>query len=122
MFGGSVMPRLYSNFINVIENPINITIPPHPFPLPVISTVQGPGTKMVRPHPAFWKFVFGLATCYTLFMVYLLFQTADGARQTLRHLYPELGVELEERTYGGDCRLYIPGQGVNWQVWRCVCT
>lgn len=39
---------------------------------------------MIRPHPAFWRFVFGLVTCYTLFMVYLLFQSADGARQTLK--------------------------------------
>lgn len=29
-------------------------------------------------------------------------------------LYPDLGVELPERSYGGDCRLYIPGQGINW--------
>jgi hypothetical protein len=34
----------------------------------------------------------------------------------LQHLYPELGVELPERQYGTDCRLYIPGQGINWQV------
>ncbi|KAL6785346.1 hypothetical protein ACKKBG_A03465 [Auxenochlorella protothecoides x Auxenochlorella symbiontica] len=82
----------------------------------IISTVQGPDTKMIRPHPAFWRFVFGLVTCYTLFMVYLLFQSADGARQTLKHLYPELGVELDERHYGTDCALYKPGQGINWEV------
>jgi hypothetical protein len=34
----------------------------------------------------------------------------------LQHLYLELGVELPERQYGTDCRLYIPGQGINWQV------
>ena len=33
-----------------------------------------------------------------------------------QHLYPELGVDLAERAYGGDCRLYIEGQGINWQV------
>lgn len=137
----------------------------------VISTVQGPDTKMIRPHPAFWKFVFGLAVLYTLCNVYLLFQTADGARQTLKarswawfffhlvvvyvcwlegaeynlssapdlsdggqvggatpradgclppcrlqHLYPELGVPLDERAYGVDCSLYKPGTGINWQA------
>lgn len=34
----------------------------------------------------------------------------------LQQLYPELGVELPERQYGGDCALYIPGKGINWQV------
>lgn len=37
----------------------------------------------------------------------------------LQHLYPELGVELPERHYGTDCRLWVPGEGVNWKV-RCA--
>jgi hypothetical protein len=32
----------------------------------------------------------------------------------LQHLYPQLGVELPERYYASDCRLHIPGQGINW--------
>lgn len=36
-------------------------------------------------------------------------------RFLLQLLYPELGIELPERSYGGDCRLYIPGKGINWQ-------
>lgn len=38
------------------------------------------------------------------------------SRCAVQHLYPELGVDLGERAYGADCRLYIPGQGVNWPV------
>ncbi len=34
----------------------------------------------------------------------------------MQHLYPELGVDLGERAYGADCRLYIEGQGINWPV------
>lgn len=30
-------------------------------------------------------------------------------------LYPSLGVELPERSYGGDCALFIPGKGWNWE-------
>ncbi len=26
----------------------------------------------------------------------------------LQHLFPELGVSLEERAYGADCRLWLP--------------
>jgi hypothetical protein len=32
---------------------------------------------------------------------------------TKQVLDPSLGQELNEREYGGDCRLYIPGQGWN---------
>lgn len=31
-------------------------------------------------------------------------------------LYPDLGVEMPERAYGADCRLVIPGAGINWDV------
>lgn len=34
----------------------------------------------------------------------------------LQHIDPELGTELPERAYGGDCRLWVAGQGVHWQV------
>ena len=34
----------------------------------------------------------------------------------LQHVYSELGTELPERSYGSDCRLWIPGQGIHWQV------
>ncbi|EFN55835.1 hypothetical protein CHLNCDRAFT_30982 [Chlorella variabilis] len=80
------------------------------------SVVQGPSTCMVRPHPAVWRLVHGIMVCYLMLMTYLLFQTVDDARLFLRHLYPELGVELPERQYGADCRLYIPGEGVNWKA------
>jgi hypothetical protein len=32
----------------------------------------------------------------------------------LQHLYTQLGIELPEQSYGIDCPLYIPGQGINW--------
>lgn len=35
----------------------------------------------------------------------------------LQHLFPELGVNLNERAYGGDCRLWIPEEHrMNWEV------
>ena len=62
-----------------------------PLPLPACScclagysAVQGPSTCMVRPHPAVWRLVHGIMVCYLMFMVYLLFQTVDDARQFLR--------------------------------------
>lgn len=48
------------------------------------SVVQGPATPLVRPHPAFWRLVHGCMVCYLLFMIYMLFQSVDDARQLLK--------------------------------------
>lgn len=35
----------------------------------------------------------------------------------LQHMYPELGVDLEERSYGDNCALILPNDGgINWPV------
>lgn len=69
------------------------------------SVVQGPSTAMVRPHPAFWRLVHGLIVAYALFMLYVLFLSVDEARALFGKIDPALGVELDERAYGGDCAL-----------------
>ena len=72
---------------------------------------------MIRPHPAVWRLVHGIMICYLLFMTFLLFQSVHDARMFLKHLYPELGMELPERKYGENCALILPhGGGINWPV------
>ena len=34
----------------------------------------------------------------------------------MQHLFPSLGVDPGERAYGAECRLYIPGVGINWET------
>lgn len=81
------------------------------------SLVQGPTTCMVRPHPSFWKLVHGIMICYLLFWVWMLFQNVNDARQFLKNIYPELGVELPERSYGNDCKLLLPPNNrINWEA------
>lgn len=91
----------------------------------IYSVIQGPSTTMIRPHPAFWRLVHGIIVCYLLFMVYLLFQTVDDGRRFFKHLYPELGEHLPERTYGDNCALTRADGSINWEVRRrlgsCVC-
>lgn len=80
------------------------------------SAIQGRSSPhLVRPHPSFWKLVHGVMVCYLLFMVFLLFQTVDDARLFLKHIYSDLGVELEERAYGESCALIVDGH-VNWKT------
>ncbi|KAL6620659.1 hypothetical protein ACP70R_035798 [Stipagrostis hirtigluma subsp. patula] len=69
-------------------------------------TLQAPSTILIRPHPAVWRLVHGLAVVYLVALTFLLFQNRDDARQFMKHLHPDLGVELPERSYGADCRLY----------------
>ncbi|KAI7748395.1 hypothetical protein M8C21_013913 [Ambrosia artemisiifolia] len=70
--------------------------------------LQAPSTLLIRPHPAIWRLVHGMAVIYLVALTFLLFQTRDNARQFMKYLHPDLGVELPERSYGGDCRLYVP--------------
>jgi phosphatidylserine synthase 2 len=66
----------------------------------------------VRPHPALWRVVTGVAVLYLMALVYLLFQSAEEARQLLRYFDSSLGVEPPERSYATDCRIYTPGESV----------
>ncbi|XP_039846701.1 CDP-diacylglycerol--serine O-phosphatidyltransferase 1-like isoform X2 [Panicum virgatum] len=63
---------------------------------------------LIRPHPAIWRLVHGMAVVYLVALTFLLFQTRDDARQFMKYLHPDLGVELPERSYGTDCRIYVP--------------
>ncbi|WVZ72000.1 hypothetical protein U9M48_020526 [Paspalum notatum var. saurae] len=72
------------------------------------SFLQAPSTVLIRPHPAIWRLVHGMAVIYLVALTFLLFQTRDDARQFMKYLHPDLGVELPERSYGTDCRIYVP--------------
>ncbi|KAL2894189.1 CDP-diacylglycerol--serine O-phosphatidyltransferase 1, partial [Bienertia sinuspersici] len=70
--------------------------------------LQAPSTVLIRPHPAIWRLVHGMAVIYLVALTFLLFQKRDNARQFMKYLHPDLGVELPERSYGSDCRIYVP--------------
>ncbi|KAF2951691.1 CDP-diacylglycerol--serine O-phosphatidyltransferase 3 [Oryza sativa Japonica Group] len=76
-------------------------------------TLQAPSTILIRPHPAVWRLVHGMAVVYLVALTFLLFQKRDDARQFMKHLHPGLGVELPERSYGSDCRMYVPENPTN---------
>ncbi|CAL9114144.1 unnamed protein product [Musa textilis] len=72
------------------------------------SLLQAPSTVLIRPHPAIWRLVHGMAVVYLAALTFLLFQNRDDARRFMKFLHPDLGVELPERSYGADCRIYVP--------------
>ncbi|KAL7001071.1 heat shock protein Pss1 [Sarracenia purpurea var. burkii] len=75
--------------------------------------LQAPSTILIRPHPAIWRLVHGMAVIYLVALTFLLFQSRDDARQFMKFLHPNLGVELPERSYGADCRIYVPENPTN---------
>ncbi|KAI4379133.1 hypothetical protein MLD38_005467 [Melastoma candidum] len=72
------------------------------------SLLQAPSTILIRPHPALWRLVHGMAVIYLIALTFLLFQNRENARQFMKFLHPDLGIELPERSYGADCRIYMP--------------
>nr|XP_027237715.1 phosphatidylserine synthase 2-like [Penaeus vannamei] len=73
--------------------------------LGVTVTPDGP---FKRPHPAIWRLTFIISIVYELGLIFLLYQSASGARQLLKFIDPKLGEPLEEKDYGGNCLLYDP--------------
>ncbi|KAG8226791.1 hypothetical protein J437_LFUL002837 [Ladona fulva] len=74
--------------------------------LGVTVTPDGP---FRRPHPALWRFAFCCSIVYELGIIFVLFQTDNDARKLLHHVDSKLGVPLEEKSYGGNCKLYDEG-------------
>ncbi|KAJ8437203.1 hypothetical protein Cgig2_007553 [Carnegiea gigantea] len=68
---------------------------------------------LIRPHPAIWRLVHGMAVIYLVALTFLLFQKRDDARQFMKYLHPDLGIELPERSYGADCRIYVADEPGN---------
>ena len=48
------------------------------------STVQGPSSPLVRPHPAVWRLIHGIIVLYLISLIFLLFQDAHDARLFLK--------------------------------------
>ncbi|KAL0865083.1 hypothetical protein Bca101_044201 [Brassica carinata] len=69
------------------------------------SLLQAPSTVLIRPHPAIWRLVHGMAVIYLVALTFLLFQFGHFA-------------ELPERSYGADCRLYVPDHPTNSFGWH----
>ncbi|XP_069133754.1 phosphatidylserine synthase 2-like isoform X2 [Argopecten irradians] len=74
----------------------------------LFGVTQTPDGPFRRPHPAFWRLVLCVSIVYELFLVYLLFQSASDARQLLTHFDDQLGKEMPEKAYGGNCFIYDP--------------
>jgi phosphatidylserine synthase 2 len=74
----------------------------------VFGTIYLPDSILKRPHPAFWRFIQSISILYLLFIVYLLFQNLEEARNQLKFFDLKLGVNLPEKIYGMGCEITKP--------------
>lgn len=72
--------------------------------------LQAPSTVLIRPHPAIWRLVHGMAVIYLVSLTFLLFQRRDDARQFMKFLHPDLGV-------GNSFELHSTVNFAYWLTW-----
>ncbi|XP_069692236.1 phosphatidylserine synthase 2-like [Periplaneta americana] len=72
----------------------------------LLGVTVTPDGVFKRPHPAVWRFTFCCSIVYELGLIFILFQTKTDAIHLLKHIDSRLGVPLEEKSYGGNCRVY----------------
>eukprot|EP01043_Picozoa_sp_COSAG02_P016831 COSAG02_NODE_749_length_17699_cov_13.252727_2_plen_454_part_00 len=76
------------------------------------ATLQFRDSILMRPHPAFWRFVHASAIIYFLGLVFLFMQPKRWGREWLQAFDSELGIQkpLENtKEYATDCRLVDDG-------------
>ncbi|KAJ9598252.1 hypothetical protein L9F63_011073 [Diploptera punctata] len=72
----------------------------------LLGVTVTPDGVFKRPHPVVWRFTFCCSIVYVLGLIFVLFQTKKDAINLLKHIDSKLGVPLEEKSYGGNCRIY----------------
>lgn len=56
----------------------------------VISLLTFPNGPFTRPHPAFWRLVFGISVLYLLLIIFILFQNYHTVKAIMYWFYPDL--------------------------------
>eukprot|EP00455_Lapot_gusevi_P035845 TRINITY_DN3973_c0_g1_i1.p1 TRINITY_DN3973_c0_g1~~TRINITY_DN3973_c0_g1_i1.p1 ORF type:complete len:420 (-),score=117.17 TRINITY_DN3973_c0_g1_i1:185-1444(-) len=75
----------------------------------LIGLLVFPSGPFIRPHPMFWKLLFGVSFLYQLYLILLLSMNLKDARASFAFFYPELNKPLAERSYAADC-------DINWET------
>lgn len=68
-----------------------------------LGSLVFPSGPFIRPHPIFWRVIFGFSVLYQLLLIMILFQNKAGARQLMTHLDNSLGIPVVYKEYAADC-------------------
>uniref|UniRef100_A0A915PGP1 Phosphatidylserine synthase n=1 Tax=Setaria digitata TaxID=48799 RepID=A0A915PGP1_9BILA len=71
----------------------------------VVSGLTFPNGPFIRPHPVFWRIIFGMSVLYILMLQFALFQNFRDIKDVLKWLDPQgLSKEkLDEKAYAVNC-------------------
>ncbi|VDN52610.1 unnamed protein product [Dracunculus medinensis] len=71
----------------------------------VISALAFPNGPFIRPHPVFWRIVFGISVTYVMLLQFALFQNFADIKSILKWLDPERlnKDKLDEKEYAINC-------------------
>jgi len=64
-----------------------------------------PDSIFRRPHPIFWRLIQAASILYLFFVLFVLFQEREQARNFLKFFDPNLGKPLPEKSYADKCEL-----------------
>jgi phosphatidylserine synthase 2 len=64
-----------------------------------------PDSIFRRPHPIFWRLIQAASILYLFFVIFVLFQERDQARNFLKFFDSNLGKPLQEKLYAEKCEL-----------------
>lgn len=109
LFTVSIGALLYSAFTRndeiALENNIWSGICCVIFFFLIISVLAFPNGPFTRPHPAFWRMVFGVSVLYLLGLLFLLFQNYKTVKSIIYWFDPDLrNFKIDnEKEYGVNC-------------------
>uniref|UniRef100_A0A914CHA8 Phosphatidylserine synthase n=1 Tax=Acrobeloides nanus TaxID=290746 RepID=A0A914CHA8_9BILA len=71
----------------------------------VVSAMAFPNGPFIRPHPIFWRIIFGISVMYTLVLMFTLYQSFADIKAALAWIDPVgLSAEkLDEKLYAENC-------------------
>jgi phosphatidylserine synthase 1 len=61
----------------------------------VVSAMAFPNGPFIRPHPIFWRIIFGISVMYTLVLMFTLYQSFSDIKAALAWIDP-VGLSAEK--------------------------
>lgn len=65
----------------------------------IISVIAFPSGPFIRPHPVFWRMVFGISVLYLMALLFILFQDYSTIKAIMYWFFPDLrtfSIDLEK--------------------------
>lgn len=70
----------------------------------IIGSMIFPSGPFIRPHPVFWRWIFGLSLIYSFFLIYLILLPLNNEREFFKkYIDDNLGKPIILKIYAENC-------------------